>query len=457
MIIELKKQRLALRADRKPLADAVKQRDLTEDEQKSFDDLSDKIDALSKRIETLEKVENDDDDPDEDAPEKTDGGDGDDAPADGGDRSKNPRNGHLRFDISTSKTRKDSNVYSLRRALAQHTEQRVVTGLEGEISQDIARSMGSPKGFFMPWDFKVRGKHKLKRRDFTTTTGTGAVGVTVESTFIELLRNKMVTDELGITVEHNLKGKYAKPRQNAASSYSHIGEGSNATGSNPTFDQVNFVPKTSVVQVNISRKSLFEMSIDAEQAVESDMLKVLAIGLDADVLAGDGTGADPTGIIYDPNATVITLAADTGNGAEMSFADALAFETALANANADRGSMAWVTTPGVRGKLKATPKINGSQVYPEFVWNNDEINGYKALVTNQMPKNLTKGTSSNLASIIFGNWEDAVLALWGGIDILVNPYINASSGAIQYNLYQEMDTQRMHSNSFVICTAVSPT
>jgi HK97 family phage major capsid protein len=459
--VELKKQRTALKLQRKTLVDALRERELDETEQTSFDELSDKIDALTSRIDALEKVENEDDPVDGD-PEAPKGADDDDQQK---DHSKNPKGkkGERQLDfpagnIVTSKTRKDSHDYSVRRAMAMHTEGKLVNGLEGERSQEIAVKAGDqPKGFFMPHDFKVRGKHRLKRRDFTTSTGAGAVGITVESTFIELLRNRMVTDELGVTVTHSIVGKHARARQSGASTMYFIGEGSTTTPSNPTFDQVNFVPKTGAIQVNISRKSLFEMSIQAETAVEADLLKVLAIGLDTTVLAGNGSGANPTGIAFDGGVQVITLSNDTGNGADLIFMDALQFEALLAEANADQGSMAFVTTPAVRSKLKQTPKINSGQVYPEFVWAPDNtINGYPAKITNEMPNGITKGSSgATLNSIIFGNWEDAELALWGGIDIVVNPYINVSAGAIQYNLFQELDTQRMHSNSFVISTAVS--
>jgi HK97 family phage major capsid protein len=461
-VVELKKQRTALKAERQGLVDALRERDLTDEQQAKFDDLSNKIDALTKRIDALEKVENDDD-PDDDEPEEKAEGDDED---EDGNRSAAPKpkkkgERHLDFsgrNISTSKTVNTSDQYSLRRALSLHTRGRRVDGLEGEISRDIEIHSGNEaQGFFMPWNFKCRGRHKLNRRDFTTTTGAGAVGVLVEAEFIELLRNRMVTDELGVKVTHSLKGKYAVPRQNSASQLYFIGEGSNGTGSTPGFDQVDFTPRTATCQVNISRKSLFEMSIEAETAVENDMLKVLSIGLDFAVLAQNGSGANPTGIIYDPNVTVLPLSADTGNGADMTFGDALNFEYLLSLSNADMGSIAFCTTNGIRSKLKQTPKINSGQVYPEFVWNEKDntINGYKAVSTNQMPSGLTKGTSSNLHSIIYGNWNDSELALWGGIDVVKNPFINVSSGAIQYNLFQEMDTQRQHSNSFVVSTAVS--
>lgn len=461
-VAEMKRERSALKAQRKPLHDVLLERDLDDDQQSQWDELSDKIDALTSRIDKLEKVENDDDPVDGD-PEATKA-DEDDPQA---ERSADPRpkakkgEGHLEFrsaNVVTSKTRKDSHEYSLRRALAMYTDGRLVNGLEGERSQEIAIRSGAPaRGFFMPHDFKVRGKHQLKRRDVTTSTGSGAVGITVESTFIELLRNRMVCDELGVKITHSLVGKYARPRMSGASTMYFIGEGSSVTGSNPTFDQVNFVPKTAAIQVNISRKSLFEMSIQAETAVESDMLKVLAIGLDTQVLAGNGSGANPTGALYDSGATTLTLVNDTGNGADMTFQDALNCESLLAQANADGPAMAFVTTPAVRSKLKQTPKINSGQVYPEFVWAPDNtVNGYKALVTNEMPNGLTKGTSSGtLNSLIFANWEYAELALWGGIDIVINPYINVAQGAIQYNLFQEMDTERDHSNAFVVSTAVA--
>jgi HK97 family phage major capsid protein len=447
--VELKGQRSKLRAERKLLADQFRERDMSDDDKAKFDDLTSQIEALSSRIDAIEKVENDDEPMEDD-----DDPDGEKTKEEGGDRSKPaPATKRHFHNIATSKTRKDSHEYSISRALSVFNDHKRVDGIEGERSQEIALTRGKPQGFYMPWDVKLRGRHKVQNRDLTLTTGTGSVGILVEPTLIELLRARLVFEQLGGTVIPNCVGKFALPRQTAASQYYFVGEATSVTAGNPVIDQVNFVPKTMGISVPITRKFLFESSLDAMTVVEQDVVKSLTVGLDATALAGSGSGATPTGVLNQSSVTTITLAADSANGGVMTYADALAFETAVANSNADQGSLGWATTPGVRAKLKQTPKIGST--FPVFVWSDEnQVNGYPAMVTTNMPKNLTKGTGTNLNSIIFGNWNDAVLAMWSGIDVVIDPYTQAAAGGVIYNALIEVDVQLRHGTSFAVAGTV---
>jgi len=56
----------------------------------------------------------------------------------------------------------------------------------------------------------------------------------------------------------------------------------------------------------------------------------------------------------------------------------------------------------------------------------------------------------NLGAIIFGNWQDLVVAQWGGIDVIVNPYTNQTSGTVTISMLMEADVQVRHPESFAI-------
>ena len=119
----------------------------------------------------------------------------------------------------------------------------------------------------------------------------------------------------------------------------------------------------------------------------------------------------------------------------------MALETAIATANADLGSLGYLTTPGLRGKLKTTDKTSG---YGQFLWTDGEpgaglLNGYKALTSTQVPSNLTKGTGTNLHPIIFGNWSDMLINHWGAADLLVDPYTGSAAGTTRVRILQEVD------------------
>lgn len=351
--------------------------------------------------------------------------------------------------------------WSLLRALRLSLEKRNYDGLEGEIHQELAKKRSGPaEGILIPLgnepEFRTAlyGKNP-ERRDMTTTTGAGAVFITKADSFIELLRNKMVLDQLGVTYLTGMDGKFSIPRQNAASTAYWVAEGVSVTASNPTLDQVPLVDKTLGAMVNISRKFMYQSSVDAESFVRNDMAKVLSLELDRVAINGSGSGAQPLGILQ--NTTIQTASSGVAggtNGLVPTFGQIVGMETQIAAANADRGSLKYLTTPALKGKLKQTPKLGST--FPEYLWVDDEINGYPAIASNQVPSNLTKGSGSALSAIIFGNWEDLIVATWGGIDTVVNPFTNQASGAVTISMMMEADIAVRHPESFsVILDAIS--
>ena len=62
-------------------------------------------------------------------------------------------------------------------------------------------------------------------------------------------------------------------------------------------------------------------------------------------------------------------------------------------------------------------------------------------ITNNVPSNLTKGTSSGVcSSAVFGaDWSMFVLGLFGGLDVTVDPYSLATGGQVRITLNQFFD------------------
>jgi len=61
-----------------------------------------------------------------------------------------------------------------------------------------------------------------------------------------------------------------------------------------------------------------------------------------------------------------------------------------------------------------------------------------AMVTNVVPSNLTKGTANGICSAaIFGNWQDLLISLWGGLDLTVDPYTGGTAGTVRVVGLQE--------------------
>lgn len=66
-----------------------------------------------------------------------------------------------------------------------------------------------------------------------------------------------------------------------------------------------------------------------------------------------------------------------------------------------------------------------------------------------MPSNLTKGTSSGVCSAIcYGNWADMLLFMWGGLDLILDPYSLSTSGGKRVVALQDVDAQLRRVASF---------
>jgi len=68
---------------------------------------------------------------------------------------------------------------------------------------------------------------------------------------------------------------------------------------------------------------------------------------------------------------------------------------------------------------------------------------------------IDKGTGTNLKGAIFGNWADLIVAQWGGIDLLVDPYSFSSSGNVRIAAFADLDFGVRHAESFVVSTDIA--
>ena len=318
---------------------------------------------------------------------------------------------------------------------------------ELECSQAAAEVRGKPsQGMLIPFDILSRS---LQQRDLnvgTATAGGNLVATELLSgSFIELLRNAMVIDRLGTQMLTGLVGNIAIPGQSGAATAYWVTEGNAPTESQQTLRQVPMSPKTVGAFTDISRKLLLQSSIDVEGFVQRDLATVLGLAIQAVAIQGGGSN-EPTGILA--TAGIGDVAGGT-NGAAPTWANIVELESDVSVANADVGSLAYLTNARVRGRLKTTYEDGpGSGIR---VWQNGNtpLNGYAAGVTNAVPSNLTKGTANGICSaIIFGNFADLIIGMWGGLDLTVDPYSNSTSGTVRVVALQDVDVAVRNAVSF---------
>jgi len=426
-IRELMRRRSELIAEARKLNETAEgaNRDLSEQEATRYNEIMAEVDQVNGRIERGQRLENLDN-----AAERA------------GERQ-------IVADGAIGLSREDLRKYSLVRAInAAATQDWRGAQLERDASEAVARKMNrAAQGFWVPQDVIV-----AEQRDMVV--GTPSAGGYLVSTdllaqsFIELLRNRMMVRAAGATVLAGLVGDVAIPKQTGGATAYWVGESGSPTEGAQTVGQVALSPKTVGAFTDISRKLLKQSSIDVEAFVRADLTASLALAVDYSALHGPGTGNAPTGIAATSG---IGSVVGGDNGAAPTWANMVSLETEVAQDNADVARLAYMSNAKVRGKLKSTPR---TATYGDImIWEpnagNTPVNGYPFHVTNQVSSTLTKGSSSGVCSaIFFGNWADLILGMWGGLDILVDPYTGGTAGTVRVITLQDVDIAVRRAESF---------
>jgi HK97 family phage major capsid protein len=324
-------------------------------------------------------------------------------------------------------------------------------GLEREVSEEMAKHAPvNNGGFFVPFGLASRA---AVTGNIVATASLGGAGVqTTILDLIELLRNQTVVIQAGARVLTGLHANITFPRQITANTLTWTGENP-ATGNTntaATFDTVALTPKTAMVSTAVSRQLIVQSTFDAENFIREDLAAVIALGIDSAAINGIGSSNQPTGLRFISGVPTVTTTFGT-DGAIPNWAAMVAFETTMATNNAPGTNWKGITTPGIRGVLKQT--LRHTTGASGFIWGDDNtINGYPWLVTNQVPSNLTHGTSTTIAhAMLFGNWAEMIIAEWaGGVELLVDPYTVASQNMIQFHTFLMMDVNVRHPKSFAI-------
>ena len=353
--------------------------------------------------------------------------------------------------LTTNEKRK-FNLTRLINHLAEPNDRKLreIAGFEVDVIEAAAKLPvphgGERRGVHIPVDVLMLTPEE-KREIQTTGTGGDLVATNLlAQDFIDILRINTQVMKLGPTVLPGLVGNVAIPAQTGAAAVYWVAESTAPTESDQVFAQVTLSPKTISANTKYSRKTLLQATPAIEGLVRTDLAKVMGIGVDLAAINGSGAAGQPTGIL---NVAGIGSVAIGANGGTPTWGSIVQLEEQLGNANALMGNLGFLTNSRVSSTLKQTAKIGST--YPVFLLEEpyNELLGYKFVVDNNIPNNLTKGTSAGVCSaMIFGNWSDLLIGEWGGFDMIVDPYSFSTQGGVQITVFQTLDIQVRHAVSF---------
>jgi len=245
------------------------------------------------------------------------------------------------------------------------------------------------------------------------------------------LRANALMGSLNARFLPGLTGDIDIPRLDAGATFGWVTEDADGALSDATLGTVAMAPKTVTGQVPISRRLLKQSSPSVEQMLMEDMARGAGLAIDLAAFSGTGASGQPTGVTVVAGTSTSTILAP---GAP-TWVELVEFETDVAAANGLRGTLAYVTTAPVNGNLKTTKKDAGSGI---FLIEGGQANGYNVEVSTQLAAN----------TIIFGNWEDVIIGLWGVLDVEPDKAAKAAAGGLVLRVFQDVDVGIRHAASF---------
>lgn len=353
-------------------------------------------------------------------------------------RSNKPlaeQEGEAAIGLSPKEVRQYSILRAVRASLPDATKaDREAGAFEIECSQAAAQRYGkTPKGIIIPGD--VLMDRAFGTGSSASNAGGGASIATnlMAGSFIDILRKRAWVMRRARSMA-GLVGNVDIPKQTSTTQAYWVGEGGAPNAGQPGLDQITFTPKTVGAYTDITRRLLIQSTPDAEAIVRDDILKVMALEIDRVAIYGTGTEYQPKGL---KNYTGIN-GVDFATASQPSFAELVKMETEIALDNADVDGMAYAFNASIRGHAKTTlkfPGVNGAQT----IWEpGNTVNGYATEVTNQIAA----------GDVFFGNWLDLVVAMWGGLELRVDPYALSTSGGLRLIALQDLDINLRRVESF---------
>ena len=313
--------------------------------------------------------------------------------------------------------------FSLSRAVQAASFGKALEGAEAEWAQEAAREMQS-RGLNMSGQIGIPGSALFRTADdFQAGSGEAGAGFVATEVpgAIDALRTPTMAERIGVTTINNAAANLQFPRVSTKAGAAEPDDPNNEVGADANsgldMDVVTLSP------TRVSNKTVWSKQLMLQGGPEVDALisRELAAGInehiDKAVFAAAAAGA--------------ANQQDKANGA-IGYADITAAQKAVLAAGGDLTRCAFVGSPSAMSILKGEVAVADIRA----VIDGNSIDGY----TSYFTPNLIDSTA-NEGALLFGDYaQGMLLAFFGGIDLLVDPYSNAGTAQIALHVNKFYDT-----------------
>ena len=250
---------------------------------------------------------------------------------------------------------------------------------------------------------------------FVGTNVTGGVAALAAPTLFESMGGRVLN---GLTSNVNV------PIVTAAATIASAAEGSNVANAANTVGKRSLTPTRYGAFVTVTEQLMMQGGPAVEQLITNDMITQLNRQIDK--------------VVFD---TIIGTG-DGDNTDAVSAAGMILGEAALIAAGVDLRNVKVIADSVAHGILADDPLVaNVNAVIDRTSAGNFSALGYPYAVTDLLPAN---GVADEGSLIMFDPNQAAVLGLFGGLDIVVNPYAMDLSHQVRISIHRYADSAVLH-------------
>jgi HK97 family phage major capsid protein len=342
---------------------------------------------------------------------------------------------------STSEQREVERVhgaFSISRAVAQVANGRNLEGAEAEWAQEAnkeARSQGLQlAGQIAIPSIALRALGDADEHSATTGSGTGFIPTAVPAA-IEALRAPTVIEQLGTTVIRNATGNLQFPRVATKASGTGEPEADANAASGLLLDSVTMTPERVSAKSTYTKQLILQGGNDVDRLIANDLSAAMNAYIDDrafDIILAD-TDVDDQSTAGATNT-------------DMTAALAVAMESAVLAAGGNLANARYAMSPEAYRLAKNVAQVSAVTALYDLASNT--FNGYPATATPYLVN-----ASGPLGQMVFGNFSQGLLlAYFGGLDLLVDPYSAAGNAQVTLHVNRFFDVAIRQPGAFSIVT-----
>tara|TARA_R100000664_G_C2736611_1_gene125924 strand:+ start:55 stop:1299 length:1245 start_codon:yes stop_codon:yes gene_type:complete len=408
--INLKENRAELVETMEGILDLAKSedRDLTDDEQNSWEGFDTEIKALDKKIAIAERQE------------------------------QLNKSIAVNMSVQTDQdaANKEMKSWSLFKAV-RDVQAGGLTGVEKEMHQEAEKeNRGAMNGIGLPsWM-----TNKAEQRAYVDQ-GTSAIQPVAVQAFADALVEGALYNKVGLTNLGTLAADTVVPIT-GANAVAWAAENADGEDTSTDFGKITLSPNRINGYSNLSNVVLMQNGTGAESAIMADMGRQIAAKIDANMFASTDAAAGPACIAGTTD--VLTFTAATYSAGTSVGTDMLAAIQTIADDHGLDGNLGFVNSFAGYSAIKTNSMV--SSVSPLYA--DDRLAGYPGWFSSA-PASVADTSFDG----IFGDFSRVYFATFGPTSILVDPYSAATNNAVRLVVNQHYDWAVASGNSFVKYTS----